>query len=206
MNPTKGKIIVLSGPSGSGKTTLHKLLLSAKRFKNRLVRSVSATTRGRRLREKDGRDYIFISQKMFFYKRRAGHFLESERVFDQYYGTPNKGVRELLNSGKHVLLCIDVKGALFVKQKHPGAVLVFIKPPSIKDLRRRLESRGTEDEIDLQRRLDKAQKEMAEAVYYDYTIVNDDLQKAYRRLAALVWSVIGADFIDRKNFDKRKET
>jgi guanylate kinase len=193
MHPIKGKIVVLSGPSGSGKTTLHKLLLSTKRFKNRLVRSVSITTRAKRKGEKGGRDYIFVSPKMFFYKRRFGHFLESEKVFDQYYGTPNKSVQDLLNSGKHVLLCIDVKGAIFVKKRYPDSVLIFIMPPSMDDLQRRLQSRGTEPQTDLQHRLDIAQKEIMLARHYDHIIINDDLQKAYRQLADLVWGVIGGD-------------
>jgi len=138
----KGKIIILSGPSGSGKTTLYGDLLKKKL---NLVKSVSVTTRPRRVGEKHGHDYFFISEKMFLYKKRAGHFLESEKVFDNYYGTPNKSVQELLKSGKNVLLCIDVKGARTVWRKHHKAVRIFIKTSTMEELKRRLEGRGSED-------------------------------------------------------------
>ena len=127
----KGKIIIISGPSGSGKTTLHKKLLLSRRLKRKLVKSVSVTTRPKRPLEKHGRDYLFISKKDFFKKRRAGYFLESKKVFDRYYGTPRKAVDKILKKGKNVLLCIDVKGAKTVFIKRPKAVKIFIKAPSI---------------------------------------------------------------------------
>ena len=96
---TRGGIFIISGPSGSGKTTLYKRLLASSRFKRRLAKTVSVTTRAMRPGEKNGRDYFFVSPKMFFYKMRAGHFLESMRVFDNYYGTPLKQVRDLLWAG-----------------------------------------------------------------------------------------------------------
>src|SRR5881392_3567491 len=106
----KGKIIIISGPSGSGKTTLHKMLLESTKLKEKLVKSISVTTRPMRGGEKEGRDYIFVSVLKFQYKIKAGHFLEWQKVFDNYYGTPKKNVRDLLKAGKNVLLCIDVKG------------------------------------------------------------------------------------------------
>jgi len=137
----EGKIFIISGPSGSGKTTLYKQLLSGGK---RLVKSISFTTREMRPGEKCGKDYVFVSRKMFLYKERSGHFLESEKVFGNYYGTPYKNVRELLAVGKNVLLCIDVKGAKTVCRKFPQTVRIFIKAPSLKDLKKRLEKRLTE--------------------------------------------------------------
>jgi guanylate kinase len=102
----KGRIVIISGPSGSGKTTLHKMLLESPLLRGKLVKSISATTRPNRPGEKNGRDYLFISVKMFLYKINAGQFLEWQKVFDNYYGTPKKAAKELLSTGKHVLLCI----------------------------------------------------------------------------------------------------
>ena len=114
-----GKIIVVSGPSASGKTTLYKKLLADPRFHKKLAKVVSVTTREKRSGEKHGRDYSFVSEKMFLYKKRSGHFLETEKVFDNYYGTPAKNVRDILKKGKNVLLCIDVKGARTIRRKFP---------------------------------------------------------------------------------------
>jgi len=140
----KGKIIIISGPSGSGKTTLYKKLLASKKLKGRLVRSVSTTTRPKRKGERRGRDYLFVSLKMFLYKKRCGHFLESEVVFGNHYGTPKKNVQDLLRAGKNVLLCIDVKGAKTVCRKLPGVITIFIKTTSLAVLAIRLKGRGSE--------------------------------------------------------------
>jgi guanylate kinase len=177
----KGKVIIISGPSGSGKTTLHKMLLDSRPLKGKLVKSISVTTRPIREGEKQGRDYIFVSVEKFKYKIKAGHFLEWQKVFDNYYGTPKKNVRELLRSGKHVLLCIDVKGAKVVRKLCPDAVTVFIKTPSIAILKKRLDKRAdTHDTAAL--RLKIARQELAQARHYDHRIVNDHLPTAYRQL------------------------
>ncbi len=186
----KGRIIILSGPSGSGKTTLHKKLLLSRKFKGKLVKSISATTRPGRPGERHGRDYLFISEKRFLYKQRAGHFLESQKVFRYYYGTPGKNVREILRKGRHVLLCIDVKGAKIVRRKHPEAAAIFINPPSLKELRERLEKRSTESRKDLILRLKVAREEQKEARYYDAIIVNDHLQRAYKALEDSVYALL----------------
>jgi guanylate kinase len=181
----KGKIIIISGPSGSGKTTLHKMLLESSRLKGKLVKSISVTTRPKRDGEKDGRDYIFVSPKKFQYKIKAGHFLEWQKVFDNYYGTPKKNVRDLLKSGTHVLLCIDVKGARVVHRLCPEAITIFIKTPSIAVLKQRLEKRAdTHDSKEL--RLKIAQKELAQAKFYDHRVTNDHLPTAYRQLEEVV--------------------
>jgi guanylate kinase len=186
----KGKIIILSGPSGSGKTTLYKKLLASPRLKGRLVKSISVTTRDPRPGEKHGRDYFFVSQKMFQHKIKAKHFLENENVFGNYYGTPRKNIDYILRKGKNVLLCIDVKGAKTVTRQIKGAATVFIKTPSLSILKKRLFGRGSEKKDDLNRRLKVAVDELKEAVNYQYVIVNDDLSSACRELEDLILSII----------------
>lgn len=185
----KGRIIVISGPSGSGKTTLSKRLLSRPKFKGKLVRSISATTRLKRPGEKNNRDYIFISPKRFESKIKAGHFLEWQKVFDNYYGTLKKNVEELLKRGKNVLLCIDVKGAKVVFGKFPRAAGIFIKTPAISVLKRRLLARG-ESFLSLKLRLKTAHQELKESAKYDYIIINDDLKKASKNLENIIAEVI----------------
>jgi len=187
----KGKILILSGPSGSGKTTLHKALLEDPLFKDKLVKSISATTRPKRQGEKDGKDYLFLSEQLFARRIRRGYFLEWEKVFNNFYGTPKIHVINLLNKGKHVLLCIDVNGAAHVAAEYPNAVKIFIKPPSIQELRKRLELRASETDETLKTRLEVAQQELARAEEYDHVIINGSLEKAKTELQALVAKIIG---------------
>ncbi|MDP2652437.1 MAG: guanylate kinase [Candidatus Omnitrophota bacterium] len=182
----KGRIVIISGPSGSGKTTLHKMLLESPRFRGRLVKSLSATTRARRPGERHGRDYLFLTEKEFLRKIKAGQFLEFQKVFDRYYGTPRKAVMDLLRRGKHVLLCIDVKGARVVWEQYPQALRIFVKTPSLTELKRRLKSRGTENPKDLKIRLQTAREELRETRHYDRVVVNDRLAAAYKRLENIV--------------------
>ena len=159
----KGKIIIISGPSGSGKTTLCEKLLGSSRLRSKIVKSISVTTRIRRQREKHGRDYLFVSPKMFSYKRKAGHLLEWQKVFDNYYGTPKKNVHDCLKAGKNVLLCIEVKGAKVVCRKFPKAIRIFIRTATLADLKKRLEKRGSENWKTVNIRLETARKELQEA-------------------------------------------
>ena len=181
----KGRVIILSGPSGAGKTTLHDLLLKSAEFSGRLVRSISATTRKPRGEERHGREYLFLSKATFEHKIRTGQFLEWMKVFDNYYGTPMKAVQGALDKGKHVLLCIDVKGAAVIKAKVPDALTVFVRTTTLGELRRRLEQRGTDSPESVALRLKTAELELNEAVYYDHVVVNDTLEKAFADLA--VW-------------------
>ncbi len=184
----KGKIFIISGPSGSGKTTLYKKLLASPRFKERLAKTVSVTTRAMRPDEKNGLDYFFVSPKMFFYKRKAGHFLESMKVFDNYYGTPSKQVRDLLETGKNVLLCIDVQGARVVRRKFPQVTKIFVKTSSIKELEKRLKGRGSENMSVIRMRMKTARRELKEAKHYDHIIINDHLPTAYSDLERIIRS------------------
>ena len=183
----RGSIFIISGPSGSGKTTLYKKLLGST---DKLVKSVSMTTRPIRRGEKHGRDYIFVSPKMFLYKKRGGHLLESEKVFGHHYGTPKGAVRELLKSGKNILLCIDVKGARNIKRQFPYATTIFIKTPSLAELKKRLGKRGSENKTTIMKRLERARLELDQAKRYDYVIVNDNVEHAFGELKRVVNQIL----------------
>jgi len=182
----RARIVIISGPSGCGKTTLHKALLASPIVKGKLVKSISATTRAKRPGEKDKKDYIFLSTEKFEENIKKGYFLEWERVFDKYYGTPKRQALNLLKKGINVLLCIDVKGARAVAQEFPKALRVFIKAPSMKILEARLRARGSESAESLAMRLSVARKELKEAKYYDHLIINADLNKALGQLQEIV--------------------
>ena len=182
----KGRIVIISGPSGSGKTTLHKKLLTSPKLKGRLMKSISVTTRFPRWGERHGRDYLFMPHKQFLQKRKDGYFLEWQKVFDNYYGTPKENVDRLLRAGKNVLLCIDVKGAKVVARQYPDAVRIFVKVPSMRELKKRLQKRGSESAAHLKLRLKTARQELREAKHYTHTIINDQLSTALRRLIKIV--------------------
>lgn len=181
-----GKIFVLSGPSGSGKTTLHNHLLRDQRLRKKLVKLVSVTTREKRAGEKAGKHYLFFGKRDFLQRTKRGYFLEWQKVFTDYYGTPKLAVDKTLKSGKNVLLCIDVKGAKIVFKKCPEAVGIFVKAPSSAVLKQRLSRRGTEDIKAVRRRLSVAQQEMKEAKRYDYVVVNDKISKAVAALKKII--------------------
>ncbi len=185
-----GKVIILSGPSGSGKTTLHKALLNDSRFKGKLVKSVSATTREKREGERAGKDYIFLTRPVFESRIKKNFFLEWEKVFDNYYGTPRQQVLKLLRKGKHVLLCIDVKGAAHVRKEFPEAFSIFIKTPTMKILQERLKQRASESNESLSLRLKVARREMKEAKQYDRVVTNGRLERACKDLSAIVLDAI----------------
>ncbi|MFT5169578.1 MAG: guanylate kinase [Lysobacterales bacterium] len=186
----KGKIFIISGPSGSGKTTFYNKLLTEVKFRGKLVKSISVTTRNKRDYEKHGRDYFFVSTKMFNYKKNANHFLESMKVFDNYYGTPKKSIRDILNAGKNVLLCIDVKGSRVVAKRMNDVVRIFVKTPSLMELKRRLVARDSEDAKTIQLRLNTAKEELKDSPLYDHVVVNDQLSTAYKQIAAIIGSHI----------------
>lgn len=193
MKMKKGQIVIISGPSGSGKTTLYKKILRSRKLKNRLVKSISVTTRPKRAGEKHGRDYFFVSPRMFLHKKRKGHFLESEKVFDNYYGTPKKKVLDLLRAGKNVLLCIDVKGAETVRREFPKAATIFIRTASMTVLAKRLKGRGSEKNEIMRRRLETARNELKKAKKYDRVILNDNLKDAYERLEAVIAEALSSE-------------
>ncbi len=179
----KGLLIVISAPSGTGKTTLAHMLLKA--FPN-MEFSVSYTTRKPRPGEVNGKDYFFVDRDTFERMIEEGDFLEWAEVYGNLYGTSKSQVLKALNEGKDVLLDIDTQGALQVKKNFPEAVLIFILPPSLKELERRLRSRGTDDEETIERRLKTARVEIERAPLYDYIVVNDVLEEAFEKLKSIV--------------------
>ena len=178
-----GRLIVLSGPSGVGKTTVGQAVLKGRRDR---VRSVSATTRPRRRRERHGRDYLFLTEKAFEALRRRNGFLEHAVVHGFRYGTPRAPVLKALAKEKDVLLVIDVQGARQVRRSFPDALFLFLAPPSTAALKARLAGRRTEDREALRRRLSAARREMKERKRYDHVLVNDRLQDTVRSLRALL--------------------
>ena len=185
MSRKKGRLYVISGPSGTGKGTICRELL--KEIGNEF--SVSMTTRDPREGEVHGKDYYFVTREDFLDNIEAGNFLEHANVFDNLYGTPRDMVMNRLEKGRNVILDIDVQGGLQVKQAMPEAVLIFILPPSLAELRRRLEGRGTETAEKVERRLSQALNEIKLIGEYDYYIVNDSIDEA----AALAKSIMAAE-------------
>jgi len=173
----RGKLIIFSAPSGAGKTTIVKRLMEEN---PQLAFSVTATTRKKREHEVDGKDYYFISPGEFKKKIENGEFLEWEEVYKgQYYGTLKQEVERLLSEGKHVVFDVDVKGALNLKKIFgKDALAIFVMPPSLEELKRRLENRKTETEETLKKRISKAEYELTFAPEFDVIILNDDLEKA----------------------------
>lgn len=185
MKRKNGKIFVISAPSGCGKTTLLKKLLKEKNL--RLVHSISMTSRPPREDETDGVDYYFTSRKAFEEKMKGGGFLEWEENFGNLYGTPKEFIEETISAGKNILLSIDVKGATNIRKRYPGrAVLIFILPPSMEALEERLRKRKTDDSYIISSRLKIARDEMEYKDRYDYSIVNDNLDRAYRKLKKII--------------------
>ncbi|AEV69312.1 guanylate kinase [Acetivibrio clariflavus] len=171
----EGLLVVVSGPSGTGKGTV---LSCIRQKENRIKFSVSATTREPRSGEVDGVNYFFKTTEEFEAMIENGELIEWVKYCDNYYGTPKKYVADTIKSGYDCLLEIEVEGALNIKKIYPDCVSIFILPPSFEELRRRIESRGTEKPEVIEKRMEKALKEMNYVDRYDYVVVNDDIEKA----------------------------
>jgi guanylate kinase len=182
----KGKLIVFSAPSGSGKTTIVRHLLGIKDLN--LEFSISAASREKRGDEVDGKDYYYLSLKEFKNKIKNDEFLEWEEVYrDNFYGTLKTEVERIWAMGKNVIFDIDVSGGLRIKRKYPEETLaIFVKPPSIDELKIRLKNRKTESEDKINMRVAKASAELATAPLFDVIVVNDDLEKALIQAEKLV--------------------
>lgn len=186
----KGKIIVFSAASGAGKTTILNYL---KQVMPDLVYSISATTRRPRAHEKDGVHYFFLSEKEFNRRISNSEFAEWAIVHDNYYGTPKAFINQTIQSGKHIIMDIDVYGKIKFDQTYPDATGIFISPPSEEELERRLRGRGTDAEDVITVRLSNAKKETEFARKngkYRYTIVNDDLKRARQEAVSLIKKII----------------
>ncbi|MCD6253987.1 MAG: guanylate kinase [Thermotogae bacterium] len=179
----KGILYVVTGPSGVGKSTIIREVL--KRFDN-LVFSVSYTTRPKRPGEENGTDYFFVDQRTFMKLKDRGEFLEWAQVHGYYYGTSKSQVEGALRQGNHVLLDVDVQGAIKIMELYPDAVFIFIAPPTFSDLKNRLMLRQTESEKSLQRRLEDARWELSQAYKFEYLIVNRELTSSIKGLESIV--------------------
>ncbi|MBS1418923.1 MAG: guanylate kinase [Oscillospiraceae bacterium] len=179
----RGRLIVISGPSGAGKSTV---VFKAIENREDICFSTSVTTRKPRPGEVDGREYFFVDLDRFKEMVEKDELLEHAVYVANSYGTPRAYVERQMAAGLNVLLDIEVQGARQVHEKMPEAVMIFIVPPSMAELRRRLEARGTDTERAIEARLIRAGQEYAEADFYDYIIVNDDAEMAARELSAII--------------------
>ena len=180
----KGKIVIISGPSGVGKSTICKEVV--KRLDN-VCLSISVTTRPMAEAEVDGQDYWFLSQQQFRKRINEGSLLEYAEVFGHLYGTPKDKVEVALGTGKTIILEIDVQGAREVKSVCPDAVMVFIFPPTEKELAQRIKNRGREGMEAVEERLEGADTEFAAAwQYYEHMVVNDDLEQAVKEVIQII--------------------
>ena len=182
-NAEKGKLLVISGPSGAGKSTVIGKLME---LREDVCFSVSVTTRPARPNEEDGKDYFFVTPQRFQELAEGGFLLEHAEYVGNYYGTPREPVEAWMEEGHDVVLEIEVKGGAQVKKLMPECVSIFILPPSMKVLEKRLRGRGTEDEETIQKRLAKAREEIPHAKEYDYIVYNDALEDAVSDLQAIV--------------------
>lgn len=178
----KGKLFVISGPSGVGKDTIINEYLK----NNKGLLSISATTRDKRKGEVDGKDYYFLTKEEFEDWIKNDNFLEYATYNDNYYGTPKSKIEENLNKGINVFLVIEVQGALQIKEKIKDSKLIFIMPPSISELEKRLKNRNTETDEMIKNRLEIATKEMNMSSMYDYIITNNKIENAVEKLKLII--------------------
>lgn len=191
MKGESGKLIVFSAPSGTGKSTVAKHVLERI---DGLEFSVSATTRPKREGEADGKNYFFLTKEAFEDKIRSGGFIEYEHFFGNFYGTLLDKTEEVVNAGRNMLFDLDVKGALNLKKRFPdNSLLLFLRPPDLEELKKRLQSRDSEDEGALKERLERAEFELSFARQFDREVVNDDLNRAVEEITAVI-----TDFLSKQ--------
>ncbi|MGN0711092.1 MAG: guanylate kinase [Anaerovoracaceae bacterium] len=178
----KGQLFVVSGPSGAGKGTICQRVIE----ETDVELSISMTTRNPRPKEKEGVNYYFVSKEEFLKKIEHDGFLEYAEVYGNYYGTPKENVMRKLNEGKDVILEIDIQGAMKVKEAYPDGVFIFILPPSMRELRKRITGRGSETEEAINMRLGETLKEVSYIDKYDYCVINGELDEAVARVKAIV--------------------
>lgn len=191
----KGRLIVISGPSGAGKSTV---VAKAVAERDDVCFSTSVTTRKPRTGETDGKEYFFVELDRFREMIENGELLEHAEYCANSYGTPKAYIEQKTAEGFNVLLDVEVQGARQINEKKPDAVKIFIIPPSIEELRKRLEKRGTDTQRAIEARLIRAEQEYAEADFYDYIIINDDADEAAKELSAIITA-------EKCRYDLRKE-
>lgn len=205
MDKKKGLLIVLSGPSGAGKGTV---LQHVSRKLDRVEYSISATTRKPRKGEVDGKNYFFVTRKKFKQMIDNGEFLEHQKVYNEYYGTPKKFVSNLRDNGIDVVIEIDVQGAIEVI-KNEDCVSIFLTPKDKETLRKRLKKRATESAGEIERRIEWAKNEYEMAKYYDYVIINEDVDVCADNVCAIIKAERHrtrrlSDFLERINTEFKK--
>jgi len=183
MDKFRTQLVVLSAPSGAGKTTIARALIQRNK---EMTISVSATTRPKRPQEKEGRDYHFLSIGEFKSNIRRHNFIEYEEVHGDLYGTLKNEVQKILDEQRIAVFDIDVKGALSIKKLYPQAILIFIKPPSLSELKKRLKRRKSESEEAITKRLQRIEFEYAQADKFDHILINDDLNHAVQQIEKLI--------------------
>ncbi|MBS4761297.1 guanylate kinase [Carnobacteriaceae bacterium zg-ZUI252] len=180
----RGLLIVLSGPSGVGKGTVRSAIFQQEDVD--FVYSISATTRGKRQGEREGIDYFFKTREQFEEMIESGRLLEYAEYVNNYYGTPLDYVEDMLSRGKDVFLEIEVKGAIQVREKMPEGVFIFLTPPDLQELESRLVGRGTDALDVIQKRIATAKEELTLMDYYDYAVVNDNVESAVQKIKAII--------------------
>ena len=187
MKPEKpGKIVIISSPSGGGKTSICRRLLSPSRKKNGWKFSISYTTRRKRRGERHGREYFFVDDNTFSKMFARNAFAEHFKVHLYQYGTPRDTIDRTLKGGGVLLLDVDYQGALKLKKDYPEAITIFILPPSIAALKRRLKTRGTETREQLKVRFENSKKEMRQFRQFEYVVINDDLDEAVKQVLSII--------------------
>lgn len=198
----KGILIVVSGFSGAGKGTLMKRLV---RDYDNYALSVSMTTRPPREGEENGKEYFFVSEEQFEAAIAKDDLIEYAIYLDNYYGTPVEYVEKQLLAGKDVILEIEIQGALKVKQKFPSALLLFVVPPSMTELEKRLEHRGTESKENIGKRIRRAREEAKEMEHYDYIVINDDLDRCTGQLHSIITAAHAETARNQEFINKTRE-
>ncbi|MDO5018955.1 MAG: guanylate kinase [Lachnospiraceae bacterium] len=198
----KGILIVVSGFSGAGKGTLMKKLMEE--YDNYAL-SISMTTRNPRPGEEDGREYFFVTKEQFEEKIGQDGLVEYASYCDNYYGTPRVYVEQQLEAGKDVILEIEIQGALKIKEKFPTALLLFVMPPSAKELRRRLTGRGTETQEVIDQRMHRAMEEAQGIEQYDYIVINDQLEECVKELHAIIGAAHNTPFRNEEFINNMRE-
>lgn len=198
----KGILIVVSGFSGAGKGTLMKQIVRS--YENYAL-SISMTTRKPRPGEEEGREYFFVSREVFEDKISKDGLIEYAIYCDNYYGTPREYVERQLERGKDVILEIEIQGALKVKKKFPTALLLFVMPPNVAELKKRLEGRGTESQEVINKRLKRACEEAEGIEEYDYIVINDELEECVKEMHSLIQAAHYAPIRNEEFIEKMKK-